>query len=132
MKLYFYLFLLLSPSRNNTVVETHLGADVRLHCRITRNSEYGMVSTLYSTGDPPRRRRQATLQDHQEHSEYGMVSTLYSTGDSARRQRQDTLQNHQELRIWHGKYTVQYRRPTSAPIQATLQDHQELRRRHGK
>ena len=31
-------------SRNNSLVETHLGADIRLNCRITRDSEYGTVS----------------------------------------------------------------------------------------
>jgi len=31
-------------SRNNTLVETHLGAEVRLNCRITRDSEYGTVN----------------------------------------------------------------------------------------
>ncbi|XP_023340766.1 adhesion G protein-coupled receptor A2 [Eurytemora carolleeae] len=31
-------------SRNNTLVETHLGAEVRLNCRITRDSEYGTIS----------------------------------------------------------------------------------------
>ena len=37
-------------SRNNTVVETHLGADVRLNCRITRDSDYGTVNfTVFHT-----------------------------------------------------------------------------------
>ena len=36
-----------SISQNNSVVETHVGADVRLHCRITRDSDYGTVSVFF-------------------------------------------------------------------------------------
>jgi len=36
-------------SQNNSVVETHVGADVRLHCRITRDSDYGTISWFKNT-----------------------------------------------------------------------------------